>query len=118
MVVMLSSKKSVPTLSSSTTQQIWSFFDPVSDGDEFARAPEQSVRFDRTHLLLQLGHIRLVVPRLDIEDDVGLGDEGALFRLLLRLACVVGGDAFCFDLLSFCRRLFVLRVRTEQVDIV
>jgi hypothetical protein len=45
-------------------------------------------------LSLELGHVGLIIPGLDIEDDVRLGNDLALLLLLGGLSRVVGGDSF------------------------
>ena len=68
------------------------FLDAITNGDQLASAPQEAVHFNRANVLLELGHVRLVIPRFDVEDDVGLGDHLALLVLLGRLARVVSGD--------------------------
>ena len=46
--------------------------DAVADGDKLARTPHETRLLDRTHRFLELDHVRLVVPRLDIERHDGL----------------------------------------------
>ena len=69
------------------------FFNTVTNGDEFTSSPQESFHFDCSYISLKRGHIGLVVPGLDIEDDVGLGNDLALLFLLGGLSCVVSGDS-------------------------
>ena len=66
--------------------------DAVANGDQLARAPEETVHFNGANVILQLLHASLVIPRLNVDHDTGLGNNLALLLLLGRLARVVGGD--------------------------
>jgi hypothetical protein len=46
--------------------------DAVADGDELRRAPDEPLLLDGADGLLELLHVGLVVPRLDLEGDHGL----------------------------------------------
>lgn len=70
------------------------FLNTVADGDEFTSSPQESFHFDCSYASLERGHVGLIIPGLDIEDDVGLGDDFALLILLGSLSLVVGGDSF------------------------
>jgi hypothetical protein len=48
--------------------------DTVTDGDELGKTPNETLLLDGTDGLLELGHVGLVVPGLDVEGDNGLGD--------------------------------------------
>ena len=100
--------------------------DTVADGDELAGTPHETLHLDRTHRLLELRHVSLVVPRLDLEgnkrlkimrynwgkyDEIYLGSGLRLEGLL----CVVSGDALSLDTL---RLLVDLIIRTKEVDLV
>ena len=41
--------------------------DAISDGDELAATPHQSLLFNTPHRFLQLDHISFVVPRFDFQ---------------------------------------------------
>lgn len=43
--------------------------DTIADGDKLAGTPDEALHLDRAHLLLELGHVGLVVPRLHLEGD-------------------------------------------------
>ena len=49
--------------------------DAVPDGQESRGAPQESVHLDGAHLSLHLSHVRLVVPGLDVENDIRFGDD-------------------------------------------
>lgn len=44
--------------------------DAVSDGNQFGRSPQEPFHLHRAHALLQLGHVRLIVP---LREHVGKG---------------------------------------------
>ena len=46
--------------------------DTVADSDELARTPNQAVLLNGAHGLLELDHVGLIVPRLDLERHDGL----------------------------------------------
>ena len=71
--------------------------DAVADSDELGGAPQETVSLNLAHLGLQRGHVGLIVPGLDVEQNVGLGDEDTLLGLLGGLALVVGGDTLGLD---------------------
>lgn len=48
--------------------------------DQLTSSPEKAWLFDLPHLSLQLFHVRLVVPRLDVQNDVGLGNHSGLLN--------------------------------------
>lgn len=85
--------------------------DTVGEWHQLRGAPQQTVGDDRSHGLLDLGHIGLVVPWLHIEDDVRLGDDNGLGRLLL----VVHLDALFLDSLLL---VVFLIVGTEQIKFI
>ena len=65
----------------------------VPDCDKLGRSPEQSVHFHRSDRFFHLFQRGLVVPWLDVEDDVALRDHFALLVFFRRLARIVGGDS-------------------------
>merc|ERR1711977_339264 len=58
------------------------FLDAVTHWHQFGRSPQEPVHLHRAQSLLQLRHISLIVPRLDIQNDRRLGDEGGFLSLL------------------------------------
>lgn len=56
--------------------------DPVSDGNELGESPEKAGLLDGADRGLEEGHVRLVVPGLDVEGDDRLGDGLGLGGLL------------------------------------
>ncbi len=56
--------------------------DAIADGVQLGRAPHQAVHGDGAHLLLEQLQVGLVVPRLDVQRDHRLGNDG-LGRTLL-----------------------------------
>merc|ERR1712029_994723 len=48
--------------------------DAVCEGDEFGGSPHEAVALDGSYLVLEGLHVCLVVPRLHVEQDGGLGD--------------------------------------------
>ena len=46
--------------------------DTVADGDELAGAPDKTRHLNRAHRLLELDHVGLIVPGLDLERHNGL----------------------------------------------
>lgn len=73
------------------------FVDSVSNGNKFGSAPQETLHLNGSDGLLQLLHVGLIVPGLDIHDDGRLGDErgllgllgGVLGHALLTLCCCV-----------------------------
>lgn len=86
--------------------------DAEADGDKLGGAPDKAVHLNGADTLLELLHAGLVVPRLDVEGDDGLG--GGLHLSLLLLP-VLGQALF-----PHARRLSVLLlvVAAEQVHVV
>lgn len=62
--------------------------DTVTDRDELRETPNESGLLDRTDRLFEFGHVRLVVPRLDVESDErlgnGPGDRGGASGTMVR----------------------------------
>lgn len=87
--------------------------DTVADGDEGRGTPDEALARDGANRLLELGHVGLVVPRLDVHGDNGLADGG---RALGGLLLVVGGDTLGLDALAL--GVLLLVVRAEEVDVV
>ena len=85
--------------------------------DQLSSAPEKTVHGDWADWGLQLLHISLIVPWLDVHNDVGLGNDFALLGLLLGLLLVVSGNAFSLDSLSLGVFFFII-VRTEEIDVI
>lgn len=86
--------------------------DTVADGDELGGAPDEAVHLDGLDGSLELLHVGLVVPRLDVESDERLGGgAGALGGLLL----VVLGNTLGLDALGL---LVDLVVGAEEVDVI
>lgn len=84
---------------------------PIADGNQLGGSPKQAVKADATDLGLQLGHVGLIVPGLDVQDDGGLGNDGGLLGLLglvLSKAGSLGG--FSLGVL--------LLVRAEELKVV
>ena len=82
--------------------------DAEGDGLELVGPPEKAVALDRAVLEHQRLEVDRVVPRLDVDHDVRLGDDGRLLRLrgLLLLLLVVEGG------------LLLLGHVAEEVDVV
>jgi hypothetical protein len=59
----------------------------TSRGSKRTCAPDEALHLDRAHVVLNLLHVRLVIPRLHIERHHGLGNDG---RLALLLLCILG----------------------------
>ena len=74
-------------------------------------SPEESVHLDFADLGLEGLHVGFVVPRLDVEQDRRLGDDGRLLGLLGG----VGGYPLGLDALLLG---LVLVVRAEQVHVI
>ena len=88
------------------------FVDTITNGNEFASAPNKTVHFDGLDLLEHLIHVSLIVPRLDIEKDRSLGDQGRFLRLLGS----IGIQTLLTDLSSF--GIFFLVIGTEKIDVI
>jgi hypothetical protein len=78
------------------------FPDTIADRNKLGGTPDQALLLDRADRLLELGHVRLVVPRLDLERDNRLGNCLGF----VGLARIVLGYTLSLDTLS----LFVLFV--------
>merc|ERR1712203_851977 len=82
-------------------------------------APQQAVHLDGLDLDQQSVQIGLVVPRLNVEGDGGLGDDLALLFLFGGFAGVVLGYTFGFELFGRFFGVFVLVVgAVEEVVVV
>ena len=72
--------------------------DTVADGDELAGTPHETLHLDRTHRLLELRHVSLVVPRLDLEGNKRLKimSDDTIGKKMMKytLAAVFGLRAF------------------------
>jgi hypothetical protein len=93
--------------------------DAVADGDELGGTPQEAVHLNGTDTVLELLHVGLVVPRLNLEGDDRLGDleglaGGKLLLLLGLLDLVVLGDTLGLDTLGL---LVNLVVRAEEVNV-
>jgi len=87
--------------------------DTVADGDEGRGTPDEALAGDGADRLLELGHVGLVVPGLDVHGDDRLADGG---RALGGLLLVVGGDTLGLDALAL--GVLLLVVGAEEVDVV
>ncbi|KAM2042483.1 hypothetical protein ACFX16_036169 [Malus domestica] len=68
--------------------------DPVTNGNQFRCAPEETLHLDTPNSLIELLHVRFIVPRLDIQKNRG------------------------FSTLLICRRLFGCRqLRLDSYEI-
>ncbi len=93
--------------------------DAVADWDELGGTPQKAVDLNGTDTVLELLHVGLVVPRLNLEGDDRLGDleglaGGKLLLLLGLLDLVVLGDTLGLDTLGL---LVDLVVRAEEVNV-
>jgi hypothetical protein len=93
----------------------------LTNGDKLGSTPNETVLLNGTDLLLELGHVGLVIPRLDGEGDNGLGYGQSLTGSdlvggLLGLGGLVGGDTLLLELLS--GLVLLLVIGTEEVNLV
>ena len=65
----------------------------LPDGDEFSGTPEKTVHFDRSDAFFHLVEWGLVVPRLDVEDDVRFGNNFSFLLFFGGFSCIVCGDS-------------------------
>merc|ERR1711887_362770 len=87
--------------------------DAESDGFSLRFAPQKSFGLDLTDFRLHRTQIRLVIPRLHVQNHVRLGDQSRLLRLLFG----VRRESFLF--LRLGRFIdFVVVVGTEHVKII
>lgn len=85
----------------------------VSNWDELAGTPDETVLVDLTETCLQSLHVSLVIPWLDVEGDDGLGGGSwTLGCLLLLVLC----DSLSLN--SGGLGVLLLVVRAEEVDVV
>ena len=105
--------------------------DTIANGDELGRTPDEAVLLDGAHRLLELNHVGLIVPRLDLHGDDGLKNARKISvcswdRYLsqthlgdgLGLVGFLGGvlsNTLSFDPLSLFILLFV---GSEEIDLV
>jgi hypothetical protein len=89
--------------------------DAVADGDKLGGSPQKAIHLNGAHKLFHLGHVSLVIPWLDVEQDTGLGNHNVALGSLGSLALVVGSDTLGLDALSLLVDLIVI---TEQVIVV
>jgi len=85
--------------------------DATHDGHELGGTPEEAVLHNAADGLLHRLEVGLVIPRLDVEEDGGLGNQNGLGRLL----GLVGGNTLGLDLLS---GGISLLIRAEEVNVV
>jgi hypothetical protein len=86
--------------------------DTEADSDELRGTPHEAILLNSTHILLQLLHVRLIVPWLDVHGYYRLGSRLDLACLLL----VVLGETLFSDACSFC--IFLLVVTAEEIDLI
>ena len=87
----------LPMVSRTDDKSDLELLDTVADGDELARTPHETLHLDRTHRLLELRHVSLVVPRLDLEGNKRLqimSDDTIGKMMKYTLAAVFGLRAF------------------------
>ena len=65
----------------------------VPDGDEFSGSPEKTIHNDWSDWFFHLFERGLVVPRLNVEDDVRFGDNFSFLVFFCGFSFVVCGDA-------------------------
>lgn len=85
--------------------------DTVTNRDPLGSTPEETVHLNRLDRLEELIKISLVIPRLNIKGDHGLGSSLRLVGLLL----VVFSDTLSLDSLGLS---IVFIIRAKEVDIV
>jgi hypothetical protein len=85
--------------------------DTIADRNQFTVAPNQTILLDRADGILQSLHIRLIIPRLDLERHNRLGDSLRLVGFL----CVVGSNTLGLDSLGLS---IVFVIGAKEVDIV
>ncbi|GMT21113.1 hypothetical protein PFISCL1PPCAC_12410, partial [Pristionchus fissidentatus] len=83
--------------------------DSESDREDLSGSPDKSVHLDGADVLLNLGDIDGVIPRLHIEDDVGLGDGSGLLGLLRGVLSQTISDNLGLE--------NILRVGSEEVNV-
>ena len=88
------------------------FVDTITNGNKFAGTPNQTIHFDGLDQLEHLIHVCLIIPRLDIQKNGGLGDQGRF----LGLFGSISGQTLFTDLGSF--GIFLLLIGTEKIDVV
>ena len=88
------------------------FVDTITNGNKFAGTPNQTIHFDGLDQLEHLIHVSLIIPRLDIQKNGGLGDQGRF----LGLFGSISGQTLFTDLGSF--GIFFLLIGTEKIDVV
>jgi hypothetical protein len=85
--------------------------DTETNGNKLGGTPDKTLLLDGENVSLELVHVCLVIPGLNVKGDDGLGSRLYLAGLLL----VVLGKTLSLDTLSL---LIDLIVRAEQVDII
>lgn len=86
--------------------------DSVTDRDHLRGSPKKTVKSDATDEALELGHVGLIIPGLDVQDDGGLGDDNRLLGLLGLVLGKAGG------LGGFSLGVLLLVFRAEEVEVV
>jgi hypothetical protein len=56
--------------------------DTVGKWNEFGDTPEEAVHYNGSGDTFQLLHVGFIVPRLDVEEDGGFGDQSRFLGLL------------------------------------
>ena len=86
--------------------------DAIANRDQLGGSPEEAIHLDGGTSLLHCIHIGLVIPRLHVKEDVGLGDH---FWLLSFLG-MVGRETLLGD--SLLLLVILLLIRSKEVDII
>jgi hypothetical protein len=88
--------------------ELLELLDTVRDGDKLVVTPDQTVLLDGMQLRGELLQVGGVIPRLDVNQDGGLGNDDLLLLLLLGIGLLLGLEG----------SLVLLSLLTEQIDVI
>merc|ERR1711976_386938 len=94
------------------------FLDTISNGNKFRSTPQETISLNLADFLLQLGHVGLIVPWFNIQENIRLGNENTLLCLLSRLALIISCNTLGLEFFSGCIIFFVVRSKEINVIIV
>ena len=89
------------------------FVDAVAHGDKLGSTPDKAFHFNGLDGLQHFIHVGLIIPRLAIKKDGGLGNQSGFLGLLSS----IGGQPFFTDLSSGSILFFII-IGSEEIDVI
>merc|ERR1712170_327393 len=90
----------------------YQLLDAITNWCQLRCAPEQAVHLHTAHTLLQLCHVSLVIPRLDVKQQARLGNHSGFFGFLFCICC----KALLFEF--FCFFILFLVITTKELKVI